>query len=102
MERDAKNLLKRWQSLEESDGLQRARFVARTLWFIALALCVFVVLGVTFKLPSAAVALSAAVMGWAIAESNALRARLAQWPVFRRCIDWKRVQEDLHSDDSKA
>jgi hypothetical protein len=34
-------------------------------------------------------------MGWVVAESNALRTRLAQWPVFMTYIDWKRVDEDL-------
>ena len=29
------------------------------------------------------------------AERNALRTRLAQWPVFKTYIDWKRVEEDL-------
>jgi len=102
MERGAKNLLKRWQSLEEDNGLQRARFIARTLWLVGLALCLFVLLGVVFKLPSAVVAISATVMGWRIAESNALRTRIAQWPILRRYIDWKRVREDVGSDDSKA
>ena len=41
------------------------------------------------------VAIAAAVTGWVIAESNALRTRLAQWPIFKSYIDWKKVEEDL-------
>lgn len=41
------------------------------------------------------VAVAAAAMGWVIAERNALRTRLGQWPIFKTYIDWNRVEEDL-------
>ncbi len=34
-------------------------------------------------------------MGWVVAESHALRTRLAHWPIFKSYIDWKKVEEDL-------
>lgn len=102
MDKDTKKLLARWQSLEKGDGLQRAGSMARILWFVGLVLCVLVVFGVAYGLHPAIVAVAAAAMGWIIAERNALRGRLAQWPTFRRYIDWNHVQEDLSSDDNKA
>ena len=58
----------------------------------------FVVFAVVYKLHPVFVAVAATVMGWVIAERNALRSRIAQWPTFKRYIDWKRVQEDLRAD----
>jgi hypothetical protein len=76
--------------------------MARILWFVGLVLCLLVLVGVAYKLHPAIVAVVAAAMGWIIAERNALRERLAQWPTLRRYIDWKYIQEDLSSDDKKA
>ena len=95
MNTETKQLLTRWQSLEENGGLQRAGATARLLWIVGLVLCIFVVFAVVYRLHPAFVAVTAAVMGWVIAESNALRTRLAQWPLFKSYIDWKKVEEDL-------
>lgn len=88
----------RWQSLEKDGGLQRAVSVARVLWIVGLVLFMFVVFGLVYRLHPALIAAAAAVMGWVIAERNALRTRASQWPVFKNYIDWKRVQEDLKDD----
>ncbi len=95
MNTETKQLLTRWQSLEKNDGLQRAGATARLLWIVGLVLCIFVVFAVVYRLHPAFVAVAAAGMGWVIAESNALRTRLAQWPIFKSYIDWKKVEEDL-------
>ena len=95
MNPETKQLLSRWQSLEKDGALQRATSRARALWFVGLALCIFVVFAVIYRLHPAFVAAAAAAMGWVIAESNALRTRLAEWPIFKTYIDWKRVEEDL-------
>ncbi len=95
MNTETKQLLTRWQSLEKNDGLQRAGATARLLWIVGLVLCIFVVFAVVYRLHAAFVAVAAAGMGWVIAESNALRTRLAQWPIFKSYIDWKKVEEDL-------
>ena len=102
MNTETKQLLARWQSLEKNGGLQRAGATARLLWIVGLVLCIFVVFAVVYRLHPAFVAVAAAVMGWVIAESNALRTRLAQWPIFKRYIDWKLVQEDLSHDNKDA
>ena len=102
MNTETKQLLTRWQSLEKNGGLQRAGATDRFLWIVGLVLCIFVVLAVVYRLHPAFVAVAAAVMGWVVAESNALRTRLAQWPIFKRYIDWKLVQEDLSNDNKDA
>jgi hypothetical protein len=95
MNTDTRQLLNRWQSLKEDGGLQRAALMARTFWFVGLLLCLLVVLGVICRLHPALIAVASAAMGWSVAERNALRTRLAQWPVFKTYIDWNRVEEDL-------
>ena len=95
MNTDTRQLLNRWQSLKEDGGLQRAASMARTLWFVGLLLCLFVVFGVICRLHPALIAVASAVMGWVVAERNALRTRIAQWSVFKTYIDWRRVEEDL-------
>jgi hypothetical protein len=102
MNTETKELLTRWQSLEKNGGLQRAGATARTLRIVALVLCIFTVFAVVYRLHPVFVAVAAAVMGWMIAESNALRTRFAQWPIFKSYIDWKKVEEDLKGDDVAA
>ncbi len=98
MNTETKNLLVRWQSLEKGDGLRRADFTARVLWFFGLALLMLVVFGIFDGLHPAAVAAAATVLGYVIAERNAVWSRSRQWPIFKRYIDWKRVEEDLGND----
>jgi hypothetical protein len=100
MDPHSKKLLLRWQALQKSDGLQRASSLARALWFSGFVLCLVVVFGIVYLWSPVAIAVAAAAMGWVIAESNALRSRLAQWPFFSRYIDWRRVEEDLSSRDA--
>ena len=95
MNTETKQLLSRWQSLEKDGALQHAASRARGLWFVGLGLCIFVVFAVIYRLHPAFVAVAAAAMGWVVAETNALRTRLAQWPIFKAYIDWKKVEEDL-------
>ncbi len=98
MTRETKQLLTRWQSLEKDGGLQRVVLFGRLLWMVGCVLCIFVVFGVVYRLHPALIAAAAAVMGWVVAERNALRTRAAQWPIFKNYIDWKRVQDDLNDD----
>ena len=93
-----RNLLLRWHSLEKEDGLRRAKTVVRVLWFVGLALFLFIGFGIVYKLHPIAIAVASAVMGWVIAERDALRTRLVQWPAIRRYVDWKLVEEDLRTD----
>jgi hypothetical protein len=95
MNTETKQLLRRWQSLEKDGAIKHAASRARALWFVGLVLCIFVIFAVVVRLHPAFVAVAAAVMGWVIAESNALRTRIAQWPIFKTYIDWKKVEEDL-------
>jgi hypothetical protein len=92
----ANRLLMRLQSLEKGDGLRRARTLARLLFVVGLVLAIFIGYAVEFRLHPSLVAIAAAGVGWAIAERNALRSRISQWPTFRNYIDWQRVQDDLN------
>jgi hypothetical protein len=98
MNTKSRNMLLRLLALEDEGGLRRAKTVVRVLGFVGLALSIFIVFGIVYKLHPIAIAVGAAVMGWVIAERNALRTRLVQWPAIRRYVDWKRVEEDLHTD----
>jgi hypothetical protein len=99
---ETKQLLTRWQLLERDGGLRRAVSTARMLRIVGLVLFLFVVFGVVYSLHPALIAVAAAVMGWVVAERNALRTRITQWPIFKNYIDWKHVQEDLKADDHAA
>jgi hypothetical protein len=100
MDSDTKQLLARWQSLEKDGGLRRADFTSRMLWIVGLVLFLFVVAGVIYRFHPGLIAVAAAVMGWVIAERNALRTRAALWPIFETYLDWKRIQQDLKDDDN--
>jgi len=76
--------------------------MVRILWIAGLLLCIVVIFGISYGLHPVVVAIAAVVMGWVIAERNALRTRLSQWPILRRYIDWKRVQEDLAENKEKS
>jgi hypothetical protein len=102
MNSETKQLLTRWQSLEKDGGLQRAVSMARVLWVVGLVLFLFVVIGLVYRLHPALIAVAAAIMGWVIAERNALRTRAGQWPIFKNYIDWNRVHKDLSDDDHAA
>ena len=102
MNAHTKNLLARWKSLEKGEGLQVVASRIRVLWFVGLVLWILVVFGIAYSWPVVIVALAAAAAGWAIAETNALRSRLTQWPLMKPYIDWRRVEEDLSRGDEQA
>ena len=83
MKTETKQLLARWQSLEKNGGLQCAGARVRLLWIVGLVLYILVVFAVVYRLHPVFAPVAAAVMGWVIAESNALRTRLAQWLTFK-------------------
>ena len=102
MDKHSKDLLSQWQLLESGDGLKRSGSMVRILWIAGLLLCIVVIFGISYGLHPVVVAIAAVAMGWVIAERNALRTRLSQWPILRRYIDWKRVQEDLTDNKEKS
>ena len=88
-------LLKRLQSLEDGEGLRRAATLSRVLFVVGLLLSIFVGWAIIFRLHPALIAAAAMAVGWVVAERNALRTRVSQWPIFRVYIDWARVRDDL-------
>jgi hypothetical protein len=102
MDNQTKHLLARWKALKDDDGLQRAGSAARVLWFVGLALSLFVIFVILYPLHPAMIAIAATAMGWVVAESNALRTRSTQWPIFCQYLDWQRVQQDLKNEKTET
>jgi len=73
--------------LESGDGVTIATRTIKILRFAGLILCMAVVFGVIYGLPSISIAIAAAAFGWVIAETNALQDRMAQWPELKQYID---------------
>jgi hypothetical protein len=92
---ETKRLLARWHALSHADGLQRAKSMALTLWIVGLAVTIFVVVAIAKGFDATLIAVGAAVVGWIIAETNALRTRIAQWSTFKTYLDWQRIEKDL-------
>jgi hypothetical protein len=91
-------LLKRLRSLEDGDGLRRAASVSRALFVVGVLLSIFIGCAIVFRLHPALIAAAGVAVGFVIAERNALRTRVLQWPIFRVYINWQRVRDDLKRD----
>jgi uncharacterized membrane protein len=102
MSNETQQLLTRWQSLHKGEGMQRAGAMAHKLRIVGIALCLFVSLGVAYSLHPALLALGALALGWVIAEHNALRTRISQWPTVQNYIDWHRVEKDMNTAPSPS
>jgi hypothetical protein len=98
MNSHANRLLTRLDSLEKGDGLQRAKSVGRVLFIVGLLLAIFIGIAVEDGLHLGLIAFASAALGWIVAERNALRSRISQWPIMRNYIDWHRVEQDLPRD----
>lgn len=92
---ETKHLLLRWYSLSQSDSLRRAKSMALTLWIVGLVVFVLVAVAIARGASPVLIACGAAVAGWVIAETNALRTRIAQWDTFKKYLDWQRIEQDL-------
>ena len=89
-----KQLLKRWESLQDGTGLVRSAKLARLLSASGFLLVLLVTCAVAYRVSPIFVAAASAVTGWVIAERNALQLRVSQWPIFSEYIDWDRVRRD--------
>ena len=95
MRKIPRTVLARWVALEDGGGIKAVRARIRLLW----------VLGLLAWLTAVGVArygdllwgglILAAIAGWLLAETNALRSRLRQWPSLSEYLDWKRIREEL-------
>jgi hypothetical protein len=98
MKTHANRLLTRLQSFEKGDGLQRAKSVGCVLFVVGMLLAICIGIAVAYGLHPGFIAIASAAVGWIIAERNALRSRISQWPIMRNYIDWHRVEQDLRRD----
>jgi hypothetical protein len=90
-----KPLLLRWISLRDGTGVAQIRTRIRTLWSLGFFLFAGAALSAIFHLDGWVTLGLALGAGWVIAEVNALRSRLSQWPTLSEYIDWQRVKGDL-------
>src|SRR5262245_3122725 len=92
---ETKRLLLRWQALNKPDGLQRAKSMALTLWIFGFIVVIVIAVAIANGRSALWVTCGGVVVGWLIAETNALRSRIAQWRTFQRYLDWSRIEQDL-------
>lgn len=98
---ERRQLLSRWCDLESGRGLETAKSVSKRLSLSALAILVLTAVIGLFTSPFGLVfAIPGILVGYLIAERNALDARAEQWPVFRHYIDWPKVQRDLEVESA--
>jgi len=69
---------------------------------VGLLCSLVVVFRLIYGLHPIVIAFVAAIGGVMLAETNALRTRMAQWPIFKQYIDWQRVHEDLGDTEQSA
>lgn len=98
MQNHTHRLLTRLNALENGNGILHARSVGRVLFVVGLLLAIFIGFAVAYRFHPALIAAAGAGAGWIIAERNALRSRISQWPILRKYIDWPRVQAELSHD----
>ena len=91
-------MLKAWLSLENGEGLRRAKAVGHLLFGLGFLVSIFIGCAVAYRLHPGWIAIASAAVGWIIAERSALRSRISRWPIVRNYIDWQRVREDLNHD----
>ena len=90
-----KSVLVRWVALEDGDGVRLVTGRIRLLWVLGFVAWLAAVVCVYYHGNSWLALALAAVAGWLIAETNALRSRLEQWPCLRQYLDWKRIRDEL-------
>jgi hypothetical protein len=100
MHDETKYILKSWQALEKGEGLKAAASMVRMLRLLNVGLFLFIVAALYFHLHPGLIAVAGLAHGWATAEANALRWRIAQWPTVRNYLDWDRVNKDLGDDQA--
>jgi len=92
---ETKSVLLRCKGLSQPETLQRAKSIALWLRLAGLVVACLVVVAIAKGFSSVWVAVGAVVVGWLVAETNALRTRLSQWGTFSRYLDWQRIEQDI-------
>lgn len=96
----ANEILTRWAAIERGDGLVKCQKISRVLTIIGVAGCIAIVAGTMWLgWVAGAFGIAGILIGWVIAERNALDTRVADWPTYRQYIDWPRVHQDLATND---
>ena len=91
---ETKRLLLRWLTLSKPGELQRVKSRAMTLWIFGLIVFLIVAIAIAKAQSPIFIVAGGMVVGWLIAETNALRSRIGQWDTFQRYLDWARIEHD--------
>ena len=95
-------MLRAWVAIERGNGIEKVIGTGRYLSLVAFAVTVATVLiGMNFELPRLVFFVPGVLVGWLIAERNALADRLSKWPILREYIDWLHVEADLKGSTDK-
>ena len=86
--------LQRWVAIEDSTGIDAALRMVKNLTVGSISLTILIVCAFYFNFHPAIVSVLSILLGWSVAERNALRSRIKLWPQLRKYLDWKLIREN--------
>lgn len=91
--------LKRWIAIEDGTGIDVATRIKRLLFVVGMCLSILILFSIVHGFHPAIVSVLSVLLGWSLAEGNALRSRIEQWPHIRKYLNWKLIRENAkHSN----
>ncbi len=89
-----KQILQTWLTLKENGGLLKAKKAKNTLLFFGLLLSFLVAYMLFHKLNPIYSILPLVLIGWSIAERNALCSRIESWPKLEKYLNWELIRQN--------
>ena len=84
--------LKRWITLKDEKDLSGASTAVTTLFVLGAMLSILLAFLILLEVHSIFVAIVSLVLGWSIAERNALRTRIKLWPHLEKYLNWEAIR----------
>ncbi len=91
---EEQKMLQTWVAIKEECGLSKAKKTNKILLFLGVVLSIVVTYIFYYKINPLFSILPSILIGWSIAERNALRARIESWPKLEKYLNWKLIQEN--------
>jgi len=88
------HILQTWLSLKEAGGLLKAKRASNILLIIGLVISILLVFSIFYRLNPIISVILSFILGWSIAERNALRIRIEMWPKLEKYLNWDVIQEN--------
>lgn len=93
-------ILETWISIKEAGGPIKARKTVNLLLLIGISLSVLIAILVYLRVnPILYVALSI-ILGWSIAERNALTVRIKMWPKLDKYLNWELISKNCEKKNA--